>query len=124
MPEERPRSEVLRLPYNERMKMARVDAVRYAAICYLPLEPRANNPTIPEETNSWRDVRQNLDAYWNHGTKNPSNCAEEKIEDKRAYYAVEPFSNAEENAILREAQARAKIGAAKGQVRERTYGRY
>lgn len=124
MPEQMSHHEVRELPYGERVKRARIDAVRYAAICYLPLEARANNPNIPEETNSWFNVPQNLYAHFNHGTKNPSNCAKEMIEDKRSFYDVNPFSNAEKNAIRREAEDRASVGAAKGQVRERNYGRY
>lgn len=124
MPEQMSQREARQLPYEERVRRARIDAVRYAAVCYLPLEPRDKNPNIPEETNRWWDLPHKFQAYINHGTKNPSNCAKEMIEDKRSFYDVKPFSDSEVDAIERDAQARARVGEAKGQVRERTYGRY
>lgn len=117
-------SERAALSLAQRMKLAHADAVRYAAICYLPLEPQSNKPSIPAASESWFDIGRNLTAYLNHGTKTADACATDEIKNRTRYYdQAEPSAEAI-NDIKQEAQKRAQVGAAKGQVRERTYGRY
>lgn len=118
MPQEQ---NIARWSEKRRVDQARRDAVRYAAVCFLPLESgNAGNITPPGEPWSWQDWK----AWASHGTKPPETCARDEVKGKYAYYEVPAPNEAETNRILREAREQAKIGAAKGQTRERWYGRY
>ena len=69
---------------------------------------------------------------WNHRTKPAEECAVEMIRGKaiiydpvhRDDYADAAPKGAAYDQLIREAHQKAQIGAAKGQVRERWYGRY
>jgi hypothetical protein len=122
MPTEMSQDEARQLPYEERVRRARVDAERYAGICFLPLEPQSNHPDIPPPGEDWSLTR--MYARWNHGTKPADQCARDEIKGRFNYYNVPEPSAEETTRLLREAQGRAREGAARGQVRERDYGRY
>ena len=103
-------------------KQARLDAARYAGMCYLPLEPQSNRPNTPPPGEDWTWTR--LYARWNHGTQPAESCARVEIKERFAYYHVEQPNEAETLKILEEARRRGAIGTAKGQTRDRDFVRY
>ncbi len=120
-PEEIASSDIAKLNLDERQKRARVDAARYAGICYLPLEPQSKNPDIPPPGKDWSWER--IYARWNHGTQPAESCAQIEVKRRFDYYDVARPNEAETAKILAEAKRRADMGAAKGQVRDRDFVR-